>query len=46
MINIEQVSTLKDKLKKLNIDKLLEESEKELDNNNTKYLSHEEVFLN
>ncbi len=37
---------LEKKFKETNIDKLLEESEKELDDNNTKYLSHEEVFSN
>lgn len=36
--------SLEKNFKEPNIDELLEKSEKEIDNNNTKYLSHEEVF--
>ena len=41
-----QEKSLKNTFKEINIDKLLEESEKELDDDNTKYLSQEEVFSN
>ena len=51
MIIIKLILKLRKKLleirfNKSNIDKLLEESEKELDDNNTNFLSHEEVFSN
>ena len=36
--------SLEKNFKESNIDELLEKSEKEIDDNNTKYLSHEEVF--
>ena len=35
---------LKERFGNINIDKMLLETEKELDNPNTKYLTHEEVF--
>ena len=41
-----QEKSLKNTFKEINIDKLLEESEKELDDDNTKYLLQEEVFSN
>ena len=45
MLNQIQINnSLEERFKNIDIDKMLLETEKELDNPNTKYLTHEEVF--
>jgi len=44
MKEIDMEKALEEKFGNVDINKILEEAEKELDNPNTKYMTHEEVF--
>ena len=41
---VETEKAIEEKFKDINIEKVIEEMDEEIDNDNTKYLSHEEVF--